>query len=364
MAENIKIAFCIDEPYAQHLGAAVASIYLHNSINKPEIYIISSGFKNETINRLKKIEAIFGGKLTFKVIPAEKFVHLKQVLHISHAAYYRLMLAEILVDEKKVIYLDADLVVEADLLELWNLPLQGNFVAGSAEDGKKQIARLEIEGDIYINSGVLVIDLDLWRKEKIFNCCMDWLKQNPEEAIPDQDALNIVLGGKKIAIDLKWNLNPVPLKTIEVLNKYPDRILHFGGPIKPWHKCFEFTMQEIYKKYLDLTDWGKEFKAIEPVNAAQSCLVAHQYFDKGRHVDACRYYETAINFILAQTPIDSKLLLDTLNGGRVHSNSNEHLKACEHYRSCLEYWGFPSLYLIDIYQMPKIFESMQFLLSP
>jgi lipopolysaccharide biosynthesis glycosyltransferase len=361
MLKKMKIAFCVDEPYAKHVAAAVTSIYLHNYVNKPEIYIISSELKNETINKLKKLELVFGGKLIFKDIPAENFNHLKQVLHISRAAYYRLMLPEILNAEEKIIYLDADLVVEADLQDLWNLELGDKLVAGTAEDTKGQLSKLEKEGDIYINSGVLVINLDLWRTEKVFGRCMEWLRINPDAGIPDQDALNLVLGGQKLAIDLKWNLNPVPLQSLEVLKTYPQRILHFGGPIKPWHKCFDFAMQEIYKKYLDLTDWGKEFEPIEPVNAAQSCLVAHQYFEKRYYVEACQYYEKAINFILAQTQIDSKLLLDTLNGGRIHSNSKEFLKACEHYRSCLEYWGFPSAYMIDIYQMPGIFESMQFL---
>jgi len=134
--------------------------------------------------------------------------------------------------------------------------------------------------------------------------------------------------------------------------------LHFGGPIKPWHKCYDFDLQVIYRKYLNLTPWAENFALGEPRNTGQACLAANQFFKAGDFMGACRYYQLAIDFRLKSRPLDSKLLLDCINGGHRHFNSQDYVSACEHYRSCIEHWGYPITYEINIYKMPGILDGM------
>jgi lipopolysaccharide biosynthesis glycosyltransferase len=323
------------------------------------VYIASSTLEQVDIDRLSSIGKIFGVELIFKQIQAECVSGFRQHLHLSRAAYYRILLADIIKEESKVIYLDCDLVVEADLQELWDTDVSNCGCAGVDEGNPAQTSRLGLDPDFYINSGVLVLNLDYWRSHNIITKNMEWLEANPHNNILlDQDAINSVLKFQKTRIGLKWNLNPVPLEDIGVLKEYPEHILHFGGPIKPWHKCYDFDLQAIYRKYLNYTPWADSFSLGEPRNIGQACLVANQLYQAGDFMGACRYYQIAIDFRVKSQPIETKLLLDAINGGHRHFNNQDYFSACEHYRSCVEHWGYPIAYEINIYKMPGILDGV------
>jgi len=242
---------------------------------------------------------------------------------------------------------------------LWETDLTDAGLAGVDEENPAQTTRLNLEHDFYINSGVLVLNLDYWRANSITAQCMQWLEKNPSmNILCDQDSINCVLEGQKKRLDLKWNLNPVPYDDINKLVEYPERILHFGGPIKPWQKCYDFRLQDIYKKYLELTPWINTFTLEEPKNPAQACIVANQYFDREEYVNASRYYQVAIEMRVSHTLLESKLHLDTINGGHRHFNAQDFVSACDHYRSCLESWGFLIEYHVNIYTMNTIFDGV------
>jgi len=150
----------------------------------------------------------------------------------------------------------------------------------------------------------------------------------------------------------------VPYGTLAVLDEHPEHILHFGGPVKPWHKCYDFTLQGIYRKYLNLTPWAGEFALGEPRNTGQACLVANQLFAAGDFMGSCHYYQKAIDFWLKANALDSKLLIDVINGGHRHFNAQDYVSACEHYRACLEHWRHPLAHDVNIYTMPGILDGV------
>ena len=359
MSDNIKVAFCIDEGYAQHLAVALASLFLHNENNKIDIYIASPPLRPESLSRLQKLGAVFSGNLIFKEVEEERVADFREHLHLSRAAYFRILLSELLPEVDKLIYLDCDLVIEADLSPLWETDLSGFAAAGVDEENPAQTSRLDLNDDVYINSGILVLNLAYWREHQLTKKCLDWVRDNPgRNILLDQDAINVTLRYKKKTIDIKWNLNPVPLESLDVLKKYPQRIIHFGGPVKPWHRCYDFSMQQIYKKYLAFTDWNNDFILQEPKNTGQSCLVANQFYDNKDYYSAGIFYQKAIEYWLKDKLLDSKLLLECVNGGHRHFNHQDYASACEHYRACLEHWGYQINYSVNIYTMPGLLDSM------
>lgn len=359
MNNNIKVAFCIDEGYAQHLAVAMVSLFLHNEKDKPDIYIASPPLKPEILRRLTKVGDIFSANLVFKEIDEERFTNFREHLHLSRAAYFRIVLSELLPEVDKIIYLDCDVVVEADLAPLWATDLNGFAAAGVDEGNPEQTSRLDLSDDIYINSGILVLNLAYWREHQLTKKCLDWISENTIlNILMDQDAINVSLRYIKKPIDISWNLNPVPLETLDVLKKYRQRIIHFGGPVKPWHKCYDFSMQQIYRKYLSFTEWEEGFILQEPKNIGQSCLIANQFHDNKDYFNACIYYQKAIEYWLKYKSLDSKLLLNCINGGHRHFNQQEYTSACEHYRACVEHWGYPINYFVNIYKMPGLLDAM------
>ena len=84
-------------------------------------------------------------------------------------------------DVQKVIYLDCDLLVLQDIVDLWNFDMQSNPLAATEDFGilsSKGKCR-EKEKNLcwnkeysYFNSGVLLLDLELWRRENYANKLM------------------------------------------------------------------------------------------------------------------------------------------------------------------------------------------------
>ncbi len=178
----------------------------------------------------------------------------------SKAAYFRLLLPEILPSEiKKVIYLDADVVVLKDLSELWSVEMDGNpFLAVQEPDGpymidcfrtfNPELRNLDFDKfgirpeHKYCNSGVMVIDVEKWRREAVMEKAFAFLETYFPRFV-DQDALNVVLAGRWGLLDPKWNVTQAfyvaqpkcPYGPEVIRNVVSDPyILHFTGSPKPW----------------------------------------------------------------------------------------------------------------------------------
>lgn len=357
--EPIQVVFCIDKGYAQHLAAAVASLFAHN--NDVDVHVIVSELSPADAESLDATARTFGGRLNFLDIDPERVAHLHEFLHLSRAAYYRLFIPHLLPHLSKAIYLDCDLVVETDLRELWETDVSGYALAGWDECNPKLAELFGIGDDCYINSGVLVFNSDYWRAHDLTNRCLQWLEANPKRSPQlDQDAINVVLKGLKLPLERRWNLNPLSHENftilkegVGILDRYPQRILHFAGPIKPWHKCYDFDLAASYWKYLALTPWRHQ-TCSEPGNCAQALSVANQYHARNDHFQACRYYQAAVDFRVKQRGIESTLVLDCINGGHGHFNEQDYVHACEHYRSCMRFWGYPLDHDAYVYRIPGI----------
>ena len=69
--------------------------------------------------------------------------------------------------EKRCLFLDVDMIVNDDIRSLYEMDLGGSALAATEDipDCVQFRPRLNLkETDYYINSGVMVCDLDLWRR--------------------------------------------------------------------------------------------------------------------------------------------------------------------------------------------------------
>ena len=161
-------------------------------------------------------------------------------LHGDWTCYGRLLLVDY-VDADEVLYLDSDLVVETDVLELSSFDFQNQCLA--AVPGCKfrytlghkfYIEQLHISPDLeYFNDGVMLLNLRLWREQHIKSKCLE-IARNYPMALPshDQSILNIICQGDfarlPAAFNCEWRAND---DRPTVANRM---ILHFVGSPKPW----------------------------------------------------------------------------------------------------------------------------------
>lgn len=347
--EAIHLALCADANYAPHVATTLQSIFQHNQDADVQVHILCSGMDAATLPRIEAVGQAFGRSVHCHEPDITRFAHLGIHAHFSHAIYLRLLLPELFPALSRMLYLDCDLVVEAPLAELWAVDIDdAGCAAVPGTPGDSSSTRLGIER--YVNSGVLLLNLDYWRRHEVAARCIQWLENNPHLArMPDQDAINLVLNGQIVFVPEKWNLNPVTTSGAQLLLDTPHRILHFAGPWKPWHRYYDFHLADIYAAYRRATPWGEEYRLDEPQTSAQALLVAHQLADRERFDEAYGYFELALRLELAHRKLVSVLQGRAVIVTRSLASAGKFREACELHRASFEHWGYPYDYQHSIY---------------
>ena len=194
---------------------------------------------------------------------------------VSKECYLRLFAAEILPERiDRLIYLDSDIVVVDDLRPLWRLELGDNLVAAAPDypllpavvsADRRQLLGMPVEHE-YVNSGVLVMDLSRWRRDRATErLCRYIARQGARLTFYDQDAINAVLHDRIQLLDCRWNLQArmyasgravFPREfdaTVEARRR--PAIIHYTGSEKPWKFRSRIPRKGDYVRYRRRTAW-------------------------------------------------------------------------------------------------------------
>ena len=201
----IVVVYGVDDRFAIPLAASIRSSLDHLGARyRLDIHIIDGGLSGK--NR-KAIEESFRGeqcRLVWLLPDRSGMASLKVGGAITVATYYRLLIPELLPTQSKAIYLDADLIVQADLGDLWKLPLGDEHLLAVQDQGVRLTAgpygltnyrQLRIPTETkYFNAGVLVLNLQKWREDNTATRILTYVRENPEHIrFHDQDGLNAIL---------------------------------------------------------------------------------------------------------------------------------------------------------------------------
>jgi len=177
-------------------------------------------------------------------------------------------------DIDRVLYLDVDLLVLDDIDKLWAADLAGKAVGAVAEIAwgeaapDTRAAALGIApGHVYVNSGVLVIDLGRWRRDGLCRGLLDCAAAlGSRAAYHDQDALNMVLQGDIALLDRRWNVQTLMLgswyrralpgdhRATAAARRRPA-IVHFSTGAKPWKFRARTRRRADYFRFRERTAW-------------------------------------------------------------------------------------------------------------
>ncbi|MFA7068578.1 MAG: glycosyltransferase family 8 protein [Acidaminococcaceae bacterium] len=279
MKKQVNICFATDNNYAQHTAVAMTSI-LKNTAHPSNIrfYIMGDDIGDENCKKLKLTVEQFGSTVQFIKLSNENLAQGFVSGQISRTCYFRLDIPNVLSKEiKKIIYLDGDLLVYDDIINMWNTDMQGKPLAAVCDLGimaskRKRREKLEKVGlatkEPYFNSGVMIMDLELWRQE---HYAEKVIKLALENNFPnhDQDALNKIFSGNWFQLPLNWNVIPPVFELLPkiLLNSaYREQaikarenpaIFHYAGGYKPWEYKIYQKFNEQYYKYLQFTAFKK-----------------------------------------------------------------------------------------------------------
>lgn len=249
----MNIALCTDNNYVMPCMITIAS-FLHNHRNdRCKVFVLttSGGVCLENIKKFKKLGDILGQEVVIKEISSSTVSGLTESNRFPKSIYFRFLLPDILQDADRVLYLDCDILVRENISDFYNTDLDG-YACAAIEDQRGDDITIHnriLMFSKYFNSGVLLMNLDYWRKNHVAQQLIEYLRKYPERCwFPDQDALNAVLEGKVKFMSYRYNLQGEMLshrcylqlsaqkwKDLDEAVSHPA-IIHFTDINKPWYK--------------------------------------------------------------------------------------------------------------------------------
>lgn len=265
----MNILVTLDENYFPQLQVLLVSLKMNNPETKFSLYLLYNHLPEPLLERTK----VWCRNADYEFFSIQMDQALFQEAPVSSRypveMYYRLLAAQMLPEQvDRVIYLDPDILVINPLQALWETELGDNLFAAAAHTGKTEFAngvnkvRLGVDHDYY-NSGVLLMNLKLGRKQILPEKIFDYVKEHRMELVlPDQDLLNAMYGDKILPLDdAVWNYdarnyNNYMMRSSAQYNlnwvMNNTAILHFCGKSKPWKRRYLYRFGVLYKHYEQL----------------------------------------------------------------------------------------------------------------
>lgn len=269
---TLHVACAADAAYLPHCAAMLHSL-LDRHPDAHVHFLHDPEMPAGTLAPLARMVAGQGGEFHPHRIPPEWVSGLPRLRAIPPLMWYRIYLPDLLPDLDRVLYLDCDMLVVDDLAPLWRTPLEGWYVAAvsnvlerDARDWPQRLGMARPED--YFNSGLLLLNLAALRRDGMA-ARLAAFGRAPGRRLkwPDQDALNALLGERRLPLHPRWNCQ-------NSLFYYPDArrtfgaeavaeavrdpaILHFegGGIVKPWHYLSRHPYRARYLEHRRATPW-------------------------------------------------------------------------------------------------------------
>ena len=291
LSMTIHLACNIDSAFVQHCVVTLVSIFENNRDNKVCAHIIAAGLSENEKQILTKLAQDYNNEIKF-YFPDKDILQDFSIKafrrRISMATYYRCLLSDILPESvDRVLYLDCDIVVRGNLMPFYSLEFKDKAVAVVEDLGYDEDERyIQLGYDkklSYFNAGVLLVNLDAWRKDNVPQKCKDFFRKYPERIkFNDQDLLNIILRNSKLHVDETWNMQDAFYRTKNTKKINPESlnnpmIVHYTNR-KPWNYDSQHPLRNEYFKYLDLTHWKGWRPLSNPINLVKRIVRLFPFF--------------------------------------------------------------------------------------
>lgn len=197
----------LDENYIPYFNVMLSSLLYSNQGEYFNIYLLHSDVRKEN---LKEAERLLGnyGRLTEIQVRDISLENAPTSSRYPYEMYYRIFAAKYLPQNiDKIIYLDPDLIVNRLLRELYEMDIGENYFAAASHTGpvmqKINEMRLDMEEEnLYINSGVLLMNLRLLRIEQRYEDVFELIEKKKNLLfLPDQDIISSLYGNRIFALD-------------------------------------------------------------------------------------------------------------------------------------------------------------------
>ena len=269
-----------DRNYTTQLETTIKSILYHNRDVK--IYILNQDIMPDWFRKPRKIARMLGSDIIDVKLPEQAvFQNWKKQAHISSIAYARYFIPDY-IQENTVLYLDCDLLINDKLDNLFEQDIEERYIA-AIRDANGQ----------GFNTGVLLINNEKWRQEKLRERLIEQSIRTTKEVEEgrfehfngDQTIFNQVLQDDWLELGRAYNLQ-VGHDGVALYNNWQEHlafnekpvVIHFTTYRKPWTTLIANRYRDLWWEFHDL-EWNQilqhhigEFELISSLDKEFSCL--------------------------------------------------------------------------------------------
>lgn len=282
---NIAIALASNDYFVPYMATMLYSIVAHANPKKNyDVLILTQDISKVSKKRIKE-QYENQQNVSIRFVDPSVLIEGYDFFtrgHFSMETYYRLVLPEALPNYDKILYLDSDMVCQADVANLYETDVEGYLLAAchdadtaglynGYESGKKkytdEILKLK-EPYQYFQAGTILLNLTEFRKQYSTEEILRFAVSYKWELL-DQDILNKLCEGRVKYVDMAWNvmvdfggirqnqiiaLAPRWLNLMYQEARKKPKIIHYAGPEKPWFYP-EMDMGPVFWKYAKETPY-------------------------------------------------------------------------------------------------------------
>lgn len=265
----MNLLFTVDRNYLSVLRTCIRSILRFPCGEGYHIYLMHSDLTEEDAAALREL---CGQEAELTLVPTDDSMleGFPITSRYPKQMYYRILAARFLPqDLDRVLYLDPDIVVINPLEELYHMDFHGNLLCACThvKEFLSRINRMRLGAEEpcpYLNSGVLLMNLDALRQEQSMEEIIDYVDRYGNRlTLPDQDILSALYGTRTILLDtLIYNLSD---RVLGLYNLSPRTgqprlvdwvransvIIHYCGRNKPWKENYLGILDVFYHEVAD-----------------------------------------------------------------------------------------------------------------
>ncbi|WP_442959480.1 lipopolysaccharide 3-alpha-galactosyltransferase [Providencia sp. R33] len=296
---SLHISYGIDRNFLYGCGISIASLLKTNSDISFSFHVFTDYFDDEQSRLFKALAEQYKTSIKIYLVDCEQLKSLPSTKNWSYATYFRFIIADYFSNQlERMIYMDADIMCQGSLKPLLNIQFENNQVAAVVPERdsvwwQRRADALEIPSIAsgYFNAGFLILNLVNWSKFDISTKAMELLSQDSVKAklsYLDQDILNMLLTGKVIYLDGKYNtqysINYELQKGKKENPITPDTVLiHYIGPTKPWHEWASYPTAQSFVDAKNASPW-KDIPLLKAKSSNHLRYCAKHLFNQGKVV--------------------------------------------------------------------------------
>ena len=245
----MDIVYSSSDSYCEIAGISMLSLLENNkAADEINLYLIDNSISGKNKQRLESMVAGYGRTLSYLEHPdiEKQSGTAINVGRWNISTFYRLFLPSMLPEVvKRVLFIDCDTVILQDLRPLWAMDMGDKWVYG-VDDCRGAAYRTNLGLDAksnYINNGVLLIDIEAWRKNNV----------NALTVFFDFDYNNLI----------KLRRPPIPGDALQYKEATETpAIVHFQScfrsGLRPWVKGCKHPFASAYLAYKAKSPWKDE----------------------------------------------------------------------------------------------------------